>query len=433
MTPQPRPEPDLASVVPDPASWTLPRRVAFRFGVLYFGLFCLLSQVLGGLLPILGFELPTLAEVPPFRGTVIWTATHIFHVASPLRYADTGSGDRTFDWVLTFCILVISAAGTILWSWVDRKRPNYVSLYKWFHLGLRFALGSQFLIYGIGKLIPMQMPFPDLARLLEPFGNFSPASVLWYSIGSAPAYEMFTGAAEVFGAILLFFPRTATFGALVCLADATEVFMLNMTYDIPVKITSFHFLVMSGVLLGPELRRLMSFFFTDRATPPSARPQLFRTKRANRIALFVQTIYAVTLVVMNVIVTRGYWNQYGPPSPKSALYGIWNVDRNSAESKTWRRVLFEHPTQAAFQHPDDSMERFGATIDTKAGTIILKKSTNPNWTANFQFQRAGTDGLTLDGEMDGAPLHLQLHLQDRNKLMLISRGFHWIQEAPFYR
>jgi hypothetical protein len=433
MAPQPQFQPDPASATSGQARWGLPLRVAFRFLLLYFGLFSLLGQILGGLLPILGLDIPNLAELPPFRGIVLWTAAHIFRTASPLIYTDTGSGDRTFDWVLTFCLLMTSAAGTILWSASDRKRSNYISLHKWFHLGLRFAVGSQFLIYGMGKLIPTQMPFPPLAKLVEPFGDFSPASVLWYSIGSAPAYEMFVGAAEIFGAMLLFFPRTAMFGALVCLADATEVFVLNMTYDVGVKLFSFHLVVMSLVLLAPELRRLFSFFFTDGGTPPSARLPLFRTKRANRNALAVQAVYALILVVMNVIVTRGYRRQVGPDAPKSALYGIWNVDRDAPESKTWRRVVFDRPTYATFQHPDDSLEGFGAAIDAKAGSITLSKPANPNWKANFRFQRPAAGQLTLDGEMNGAPLHLQLHQQDRNKLMLISRGFHWVQERPFYR
>ena len=96
-------------------------------------------------------------------------------------------------------------------------------------------------------------------------------------------------------------------------------------------------------------------------------------------------------------------------------------------------MLFDGPTRATFQHPDDSLEGFGAAIDTKAGIITLKKATNPNWKATLQFRRAGAGQLILDGEMDGALRHLQLHLLDRSKLMLISRGFHWIQERPFYR
>lgn len=40
------------------------------------------------------------------------------------------------------------------------------------------------------KAIPLQMPAPNLTRLLEPFGHFSPMGVLWHSIGASRGYEM---------------------------------------------------------------------------------------------------------------------------------------------------------------------------------------------------------------------------------------------------
>jgi hypothetical protein len=56
------------------------------------------------------------------------------------------------------------------------------------------------------------MAYPSLIRLLQPLGTLSPMGVLWASMGSAPAYEIFTGCAEVAGGLLLI-PRTATLGA----------------------------------------------------------------------------------------------------------------------------------------------------------------------------------------------------------------------------
>jgi UPF0716 family protein affecting phage T7 exclusion len=57
--------------------------------------------------------------------------------------------------------------------------------------------------------------------------------VLWASMGSAPAYEIFTGCAEVVGGLLLIVPRTVTLGALISLAAMILLFVLNMTYDVP--------------------------------------------------------------------------------------------------------------------------------------------------------------------------------------------------------
>jgi hypothetical protein len=88
MAPQPQFLPDPASVTSGQARWGLPLRVAFRFLLLYFGLFSLLGQILGGLLPILKLDIPNLAEPPPFRGIVLWTAAHVFRTAAPLIYTD---------------------------------------------------------------------------------------------------------------------------------------------------------------------------------------------------------------------------------------------------------------------------------------------------------------------------------------------------------
>src|SRR5579863_9950866 len=105
---------------------------------------------------------------------------------------------------------------------------------------------------------------------------------------------------EIAGGLLLLFPRTVTLGSLVSLADMTFVFTLNMTYDVPVKLLSFHLILLSLFLLAPRLQSLASFFLLDRATEPTPRTRLFRSLRANRIALAVQVVFALWLVAANI-------------------------------------------------------------------------------------------------------------------------------------
>lgn len=405
-------------IVPEQPRWKLTSRIAFRFCFLYFGLYCLTTQVLPGMFPIPNIDIPDLGTSTPIRQAVFWTAAHVFHVSTTLVYTGSGSGDKTYDWVLAFVVLVSSAFATAVWSVLDRRRENYVTLHKWFHLFLRFAVGSEMVLYGMVKVVPLQMPFPSLARLLEPFGNFSPMGVLWFSVGSSPAYEMFVGSAEMLAGILLFVPRTATLGALVCLADATEVFMLNMIYDVPVKLFAFHLILMSLFLLAPELPRIASFFLTNHGVGPSAHPQLFRTPRANRIALTVQVVFGLLLLAMNGFGAWKSWNVYGRGAPKSPLYGIWNVDQLSMDGEPrpalitdkdrWRRVIFDRPTGITFQRMDDTFATYGAAIDTQHAQVALTKGADKNWKANLTFQRAGQDQLTLDGQMDGRKVHMQL-------------------------
>ncbi len=437
---QVREELQLDAPVPQ---WSLARRIAFRFCFVYLGLYCLGEQILGGLFPIPNVETPDLATLWPMRQIIFWTAAHIFHVTQPLVYKGSGSGDKTFDWIWAFCTLVIAIAATCIWSALDRKRENYATLYKWFRLFIRFALATEMILYGMDKVVPLQMPFPSLTRLLEPFHDFSPMGVLWYSIGASPAYEMFAGCAEVLGGILLIFPRTAMIGALVSLADLTQVFMLNMTYDVPVKLFSFHLLLMAVFLLAPEFERMADFFFRNRAVGPSTQAELFRTRRANRIALAAQIFLGIWVIGNNAYSGWEGWHTYGGGRPKSALYGIWNVSELSIDGQVrsplvtdydrWHRAVFDIPTQMAFQRMDDTLARYGAAINSNEKTIALTKGDDKNWKGNFTFQRVGENELILDGNMDNHKIYMKLELVDLKKFLLVSRGFHWIQEYPFNR
>jgi len=423
--------------------WSFISRVAFRAFFAYFGMYCVATQILPCLFPIPKVDVPDPGTLPPMRQIVFWTAAHVFHAKLPLVYAGSGSGDKTFDWVLAFCLLVVAAVATGIWSILDRDRKNYGTLYKWFRLFIRFALASQMIVYGMDKFIPLQMPFPFLVRLLEPFRDFSPMGVLWSSIGASPGYEIFAGSAELLGGILLIFPRTTMLGALICLADIIQVFMLNMTYDVPVKLFSFHLILMSLFLLAPELRRLADFLFTNRTVAPSRQPELFRARRANRIALAAQILLGIWMLGANAYAGWDAWHTYGGGRTKSPLYGIWNVDELSIDSQVrspllsdydrWRRAIFDFPQWMSFQRMDDSFTGYGVAINDKDKTIVFTKNGDKNWKANFTFQRPAADRLILDGNMDSHKIHMQLRLMDRSKFMLVSRGYHWIQEYPINR
>ncbi len=301
---------------------------------------------------------------------------------------------------------------------------------------------GQMLSYGMVKAVPIQMPFPFLTRLLEPFGNFSPMGVLWSSVGASPSYERFTGCAEILGGLLLMVPATAVLGALLCLLDVTYIFVLNMTYDVPVKLFSFHLILMALFLLAPEFGRLVDFFVRNRAVPASSQPPLFAKKRANSIAVAVQIIFGVFLLVMNAYDARTAWGKYGGGRPKSPLYGIWSVDEVSVDGQVrppllsdagrFRRAVFDFPEMAVVQNMDDSFGYYGAAINMKDKTLTLTKRNDAKWKASFTFQRSSADQLSLEGTMDNHKSQMKLHLA-AGKFMLLTRGFHWIQEYPFNR
>ena len=84
--------------------WSPAARVGFRFCFVYFTLYCLSNQIVTGLFPSFDIDVPDPATLWPMRQIVTWVAIHLFRVKTELVYF-SGSGDKTFDWVLAFCLL----------------------------------------------------------------------------------------------------------------------------------------------------------------------------------------------------------------------------------------------------------------------------------------------------------------------------------------
>jgi hypothetical protein len=60
----------------------------------------------------------------------------------------------------------------------------------------------------------------------------------------------------------------------------------------------------------------------------------------------------------------------------------------------------------------------------------LKPFTGP---ITVSYIHPDADHLTLEGMFDGSKLRIELERLDASKMLLVSRGFHWINEASYNR
>ena len=95
-------------------------------------------------------------------------------------------------------------------------------------------------------------------------------------------------------------------------------------------------------------------------------------------------------------------------SPKSPLYGMWEVHEPSIDGKVrapmlndydrgWRRVIFDSPEVMVFQRTDDSFARYGVTVDVRGRTLALIKGSSRTWGAHLTYQRPADDQLIIEG------------------------------------
>ena len=373
---------------------------------------------------------------------ILWMGRLVFGreiVAHP-----SGSGDTAHDWADFFFRLLLAAVVALVWSLLDRKRPNYARLHEWLRIYVRFSLAAAMISYGAFKLIPSQMPMPGASRLLQPLGDSSPMGLLWTFMGASAAYSTFTGAAEMLGGLLLISRRTTLLGALVCMGVMANVVMMNFSYDVPVKLYSSHLLFEAAFLAAPGLRRLADALVFNRPAEPEPIRPLFQRAWLNRAGLVLRTVLVgfITWQSLNISYTnRALYTQEA--RAKAPLYGIWDVDELAIDGQVrpplitdeqrWRRVVFDIPGQMAVFHMNEFRDRYNVEVDTAKKTLQMTERFNPDRKTTVAFHQPTPDRLTLEGTFDGKKIRALMHRTEPPEFLLLTRGFHWITEFPFNR
>lgn len=373
-----------------------------------------------------------------WRPLVPWVAKHVFNVTITVY----GGGDSVFAYVQIFCFLVISVAAALIWTLLDRKRRNYARLYEWLRVYIRFVLAVTLIEYGSWKVFPSQFLAPETDRLMQPFGDFSPMQLLWAFMGSSVAYNVFTGLAEMAGGLLLTLRRTTLLGALVCVGVMSNVVMLNLSYDVTVKQFSSHLLLMAVFLAAHDARRLANVLVLNRPAEPEEIRPLFRRKWLARTAAAFAAVFI--LYETGALLYGSYRNlvDYGSEAAsKSPLYGMWTVEELVVDGKVrpplvtdekrWRRMFFNTPGRFTIQLMSDSHERYNLVHDEKKRTLVLSKRGDPSSKTTLVYRQPRPDVLFVEGRFDGHPVRARLRLTEPPEFLLVTRGFHWINERPF--
>lgn len=426
------------SDVDNSPEWRMTKRIAFRFAFLYFVLYCfpLFLFPLLVVLQLSGVNTDVL-QIGLWQPVVSWVGKNILGIGYEFVLTKTGSGDQTYYWVQIFCYLILAAIGTVIWSLLDRKRVHYGRLHQWMTLIIRFLLGALLITYGANKVIPIQMPPPSLIMLVQSYGDLSPMSVLWSFMGVSPGYTIVTGFIELTGGILLIFHRTALLGALISFAAMAQVFMLNMFYDVPVKLLSFHMLLMGVFVLAPHWKRLANVVLFNRTAEPVPVKPLFRRKWPKRTMMGFQTLFCLLLVSANLFAAYQAYITFGPGAPKPPLYGIWSVEEFSlngevrppllTDESRWRRIVIQNRNGLTIQPMHGKNQSYRLELNTENKTLALRKSSDP--TAEFTFEETAPGQLKLTGEMSGNHIDAKLIRMDENEFELKkAKGFRFIQD-----
>jgi hypothetical protein len=413
------------------ANWSRVNLLAFRFAFVYLVLYNLPFPL--GVLPYTG-SLAQRYQIL-WHKLVPWVGRHVLHLSHEIMTSNNCSGDTTYDYVRVLCFFGLALAASALWSFLDRSHSNYQRLHEWLRSYVRLSVGAAMLMYGAGKIFQVQFPQPNLYKLLEPYGDFSPMGLLWTFMGASRGYSVFTGCVQLLGGILLFVPRMTTLGALVGLAISSNIFVLNVYCDVPVKLYSLHLLLFCFFLVLPEARRLVNFFLLNRRVDETA---LFNHRRLNAGALVVQLTLGAFLVCSYLYREHNYEKQNFGIASRPPFYGIWIVDEFTLGGKVlpplltdetrWQRVVFQFPKGVGVQSMNGGLTGYSLRRDMAKKTFAMEKPNDPKKKFEFTFSSPDSQSLTLEGSDGGNEIRVKLHRMDEKQFALLGGSFHWINE-----
>ncbi len=419
--------------------WNTSQKLLFRFFASYFFLYIFPFPI--GYVPFTSTISEWLAGL--WDPLVYWTGAHVFNIGYNMEVAFNGSGDTTYAYVQLFLVAVLALIIAIVWTIADRKRKRYDVLLYWVMVFVRYCLGFTMISYGFYKVIKTQFPFPYY-HLTQTYAESSPMGLLWNFMGYSTAYNVFTGAAELIGGLLLLWRRTTTFGSLVLITVLSNVVVLNFCFDVPVKIYSTNLLLMAIFILAPDIQRVVNFFFRNKAVPAVNFQPRF-SKRWMRITwLSVKALLVISVVYTTASDVWDGYKLYGDDAVKKMpLFGIYNVElfvKNKdtlppllTDTLQWKQVNVPSQRGVTIRKMNDSLQRYNYKLDTVKHALALTDKGDSLNKAELSFFYRDSLHLVLMGTLRKDSVYIVMKKVDVEKTLLLGRGFHWINEFPFNR
>jgi uncharacterized membrane protein YphA (DoxX/SURF4 family) len=146
---------------------------------------------------------------------------------------------------------------------------------RWFAVAARLFLAAVFILYGILKLLGLQLSVTASSISEMRVGDVSPFLITWYFFSLSPLYHHAIGIAQIATGLLLVFERTAAVGALCFFVIILNIVLINFGYNIATdaKILSLVLITLDCFLITYYWRRYRLLLLPEAALNELSEPR----------------------------------------------------------------------------------------------------------------------------------------------------------------
>ncbi|ANH83861.1 hypothetical protein A8C56_10965 [Niabella ginsenosidivorans] len=290
-----------------------------------------------------------------------WASLHVYELLKLSKYMPDffALKDHQPEWGLKSfsswgLAALIAIAGAFIWRKQQPDKKEYVVLYYWLRVLVRYRLAIALFAYGFIKLFPLQMPYPSLSNLLTNYGDFFSWKIYFQTLGIEPKYESFLGFVEILAAVLLFNRKTTAFGAGLIIGFLGNVAAANGFYDIGEHVFSTFIVLLSVFLLVYDVPKLYTLLIKEKKGIASKFKPVFSEPVLKRIRFFGKSFTLLFALLFGSLALYSFiYDPYKVPKTPglTGAYGFYNVKDfvingdtipySKTDSTRWQDVVFE--------------------------------------------------------------------------------------------
>jgi hypothetical protein len=276
------------------------------------------------------------------------------------------------------------------------------------YLGARYYAAFMLLSYGFAKVMGAQFTVLD-SQLAKPMGDVSGFWLTWYYFGYSALYSSIVAGAQILGAVLLCFRRTALIGALMLLPVMVNIvcidlWVIRFPFDSGALRNAVFVLLALLIVLSFHAKELCSFLLRNT-------DHLAILRTAGGWIFLVQLAVVSGMIVYTA--HDGYWLANVNNRAPTSIDGAWHVVQSEpaeAHLPDWIYFEYNRAHMVVFRLPDGKTETHDFRVDDKGKTLSISRQWLIPGSELFQgtWDRSG-DTMTADGIGEGkTPVQMTL-------------------------
>ncbi len=225
----------------------------------------------------------------------------------------------------------------------------------------------------------------------------------------------------------------------------THIVALNFSYDVPVKLFSSHLLLMAVFLMWPDMERLANFFVLNRDVKTETITPVYRDKRTKFLYYIGKGLVVAFFIIPPVIAQinarrsiEDFVQKTSTANPAltgeydvaTFIHGGDTISEANRQTFRWNKVAFTtRQANIVFSNGSDMAWNFNSNTGYKRFIV-----TSPDLSTILEFKYEIADEvITARGVVNDKELVMTMKKIGQSEPLLVSRGFHWVNEYPYNR